>query len=288
VVADSNSSGPPGFPAQKQNLKTCNDRISLGDGLFQKEGSDCNNRATVRAVECLYGESSSLDVLKVSSERLIVDSKNQGLGFPLLGLHNGSTGWGFQSPREGRRDRVGGGLRGAGPVSNVTPLWAPKWQRFANTVAQQTRKARSRSRSKPRTISSGHLVHALPSKGKESLDVGDSRAESVCSQTSVEEEGVESTQEVDNVPETQAHNERDERLQVVQNLKESLLRCKSEEEIEIWLKWLVSPLSGALGVTDERGSEEVEKLYRQLCKQKGGEDEATDASMNAPSEMLDR
>ncbi|KAF5182096.1 hypothetical protein FRX31_028320 [Thalictrum thalictroides] len=49
-------------------------------------------------------------------------------------------------------------------------------------------------------------------------------------------------------------------------LKKNLMECTSEEQIEMWIKRLVSPLAKQLGVVGVGNSNEMEQLCRDLCR----------------------
>ncbi|KAF5177586.1 hypothetical protein FRX31_032830 [Thalictrum thalictroides] len=57
------------------------------------------------------------------------------------------------------------------------------------------------------------------------------------------------------------------RDEVMQKLKDSLLNCSSDEQMEEWIKRLVLPLSSQLGVEAVGEAEKLEALYRELCQQ---------------------
>ncbi|KAF5190072.1 hypothetical protein FRX31_020338 [Thalictrum thalictroides] len=55
------------------------------------------------------------------------------------------------------------------------------------------------------------------------------------------------------------------RKNMMENLKASLLQCKTNEDISVWLNWMVSPLAKEMGVCADNENGYVDRLYNELC-----------------------
>ncbi|KAF5179269.1 hypothetical protein FRX31_031144 [Thalictrum thalictroides] len=82
----------------------------------------------------------------------------------------------------------------------------------------------------------------------------------------------------------------EQRKRTVEALKRSLLRCKTGEDIDIWIRWLASPMAGLLGVDGENNTEIIDAMFKKFCKEGNlefcQEDLFDDAPMDDPEELL--
>ncbi|KAF5194776.1 hypothetical protein FRX31_015640 [Thalictrum thalictroides] len=210
----------------------------------------------------------------------------------------------FETPfllqKEAQETSMGGGdqVRSRTHIFSKQPsmmqqFWANKSQRWAiwanhNAKKRNNRRGKRRSKSKERSLiekMGSPLI--LSRKGKEVVGENDKQVDCEGKSKGIESDSIDNSFvplsnwqnqgrkaiPCSSTPSNRANVDREvvlstpSREEIMEKLKESLFKCSSEEQIEVWIKWLVMPLAEQLGVKEDGNIDGMEQLYRELCQQ---------------------